>query len=80
MTSTTMTTLTMMTTGLELVADQTRTTASTISISVEDQRAFAWRGAGDSKLSEADNYFGKDHDDDVEKDHDNNVHFPAFLV
>ena len=47
MTITTMTTLTTLTTGLEVVAAQTRTTASTISISGEDQRAFAWRGAGD---------------------------------
>ena len=51
MTSTTMTstTMTMMITGLEVVDGQTRTTDSTISIFGGDQRAFAWRGAGDSK-------------------------------
>ena len=37
--------------GREVWEDQTRTTGLTISISEEDQRAFAWRGAGGSSLS-----------------------------
>ena len=69
-----------MTTGLEVVAAQTRTTASTISISGEDQRAFAWRGAGD----DYDNYENgegqviQNNFDDFEKDYDDNDDFSPF--